>query len=146
MAPSLSLRSVLALLSTLSLVLSVSAQTGASASPTTAPQTTFRGNSTTARPSPSSTSTIGTSGPPDVYLNVPELHVGRIELDVEDLSAHLNLRAKVANLVTLNAGVQVSVQKVNITIADVDAELELVVRLGTQTRRPQSLRSRVNVS
>lgn len=31
---------------------------------------------------------------------------------------------------TLNAGVAVSIEKVNITIADVDAELELVVRLG----------------
>jgi hypothetical protein len=32
--------------------------------------------------------------------------------------------------VTINAGVQVSIQKVNITITDVDAQLELVVRLG----------------
>ncbi|KAH0336372.1 hypothetical protein KCU81_g8577, partial [Aureobasidium melanogenum] len=67
---------------------------------------------------------------PDVYLNVPELHVGRIELVVDKLSADLNLNAKVANLVQLNAGVQVAVEKVNITIAEVDAEVELVVRLG----------------
>jgi hypothetical protein len=74
--------------------------------------------------------TVETSTPPDVYLNVPELHVGRIELDVEELQADINLNAKVAGLVTINAGVQVSVQKINITIADVDVNLELIVRLG----------------
>lgn len=31
---------------------------------------------------------------------------------------------------SINAGVQVSIKKVNLTIADVEAELELVVRLG----------------
>lgn len=36
---------------------------------------------------------------------------------------------------TLNAGVAVSIEKVNITIADVDAELELVVRLGKHFTR-----------
>jgi hypothetical protein len=65
-----------------------------------------------------------------VLLRVPELHVGRIELDVERLQADLNLNAKVAGLVTINAGVMVSVEKVNITIADVDVNLELIVRLG----------------
>lgn len=42
----------------------------------------------------------------------------------------INLNAKVAGLVTLNAGVAVSIQKVNLTIVDVDAQLELIVRLG----------------
>lgn len=70
------------------------------------------------------------STPPDVYLNVPELHVGRIELGVEELQADINLNAKVAGLVQVNAGVQVSVQKINVTIADVDVNLELIVRLG----------------
>jgi hypothetical protein len=70
------------------------------------------------------------TGPPDVLLNVPTLHVGKIELDVENLEANINLNAQVASLVTINAGVAISVQKVNITITDVDAELELIVRLG----------------
>lgn len=112
----------------------VSAQTAASsATVTTAPRTTTSAssNSTSTR-SRSSAATAG--APPDVYLNVPELHVGRIELTVEKLSADLNLNAKVANLVQLNAGVQVSIEKVNITIAEVDAEVELVVRLGEFSR------------
>lgn len=70
------------------------------------------------------------STPPDVLLNVPTLSVGKIELDVDDLKANINLNAQVAGLVSINAGVAVSVQKVNITIADVDANLELIVRLG----------------
>jgi hypothetical protein len=65
-----------------------------------------------------------------VYLNVPNLSVGRIELDVDNLQANLNLAANVASLVSINAGVAVSVQKVNLTIVDVEAELELIVRLG----------------
>ncbi|KAL3419221.1 hypothetical protein PVAG01_09443 [Phlyctema vagabunda] len=103
-----------------------------SSSPTTTtfPQfsssTTRRGNSTT-----TSTSRPATlSGPPDVYLNVPNLSVGRIELDVENLKADINLNAAVAGLVSINAGVQLSVQKINLTIADIEAELELIVRLG----------------
>lgn len=72
------------------------AQTGATAATTTAPSTTFAGNTTSSRPTtvPSSSS-VGTSGPPDVYLNVPELHVGKIELDVDNLQADINLNAKV---------------------------------------------------
>ncbi|KAH8898312.1 hypothetical protein GQ53DRAFT_415772 [Thozetella sp. PMI_491] len=70
------------------------------------------------------------STPPDVLLRVPNLSVGRIELDVDNLQAEVNLAAQVANLVSINAGVAVSVKKVNITIADVDAELELIIRLG----------------
>lgn len=71
-----------------------------------------------------------TTSPPDVLLRVPNLSVGRIELDVDNLSAEINLAAEVASLVTINAGVQVGVTRVNITIVDVEAELELIVRLG----------------
>ncbi|CAD0110852.1 unnamed protein product [Aureobasidium uvarum] len=102
----------------------ISAQTA-----TTAPRTLSNSTSST-RTSTSRSSAFTSNAPPDVYLNVPELHVGRIELTVEKLSADLNLNAKVANLVQLNAGVQVAVEKVNITIAEVDAEVELVIRLG----------------
>lgn len=75
--------------------------------------------------------TLPTGGaPPDVLLHIPQLSVGRIELDVEELKADINLNAKVAGLVSVNAGVAISVQKINITIADVEAQLDLVVRLG----------------
>jgi hypothetical protein len=108
----------------------ISAQTTSEAAPSTPPPTSTRvpvGNGTST--TPPEVAPTGSS-PPDVLLRVPELHVGRIELDVERLQADLNLNAKVAGLVTINAGVQVSVEKVNITIADVDVSLELIVRLG----------------
>ncbi|GJC86179.1 hypothetical protein ColLi_09017 [Colletotrichum liriopes] len=89
---------------------------------TTAQGTSASGGGTTSRPS--------STPPADVYLKVPELSVGRIELDVDNLSAEVNLAAEIAKLVTINAGVQIGIEKVNITIVDVEAELELVIRLG----------------
>ncbi|KAI6911418.1 hypothetical protein KC318_g4243 [Hortaea werneckii] len=102
----------------------IAAQTATSPTITSAPKT----NSTSRSPTGTSAETLASA--PDVYLNVPTLHVGRIELDVDNLNADINLNAKVAQLVSINAGVQVGINKVNLTIADVDAELELVVRLG----------------
>jgi hypothetical protein len=69
------------------------------------------------------------SDEPDVYVDVPELHVGELNIDVEQLQAHLALRAQVANLVNLIAGVQVSVDKVKIDLKDVNAKATLKVRL-----------------
>ena len=57
-------------------------------------------------------------------------HELTIGADVENLQADINLNANVAQLVTINAGVQVAISKVNLTIADVSAELDLIVRLG----------------
>ena len=50
--------------------------------------------------------------------------------DVDNLQADINLNANVAQLVQINAGVQVGISKVNLTIVDVDAQLDLIVRLG----------------
>jgi hypothetical protein len=66
---------------------------------------------------------------PDVFVDVPNVHVGKVEVDVERLEAHLALRAQVANLVNLVAGVHVGVDKVKIDIEDVDASALLKVRL-----------------
>ncbi|MCJ1331436.1 hypothetical protein MMC10_008126 [Thelotrema lepadinum] len=107
-----------------------SATTPASQPSTPFPTGTPPTNGTGSSGSGSRSSAADNSTAPDVHLNVPQLSVGRIELDVDDLSADINLNAQVAGLVTINAGVQVSIQKVNITIADVEASLELTVRLG----------------
>jgi hypothetical protein len=66
---------------------------------------------------------------PDVYVFVPQLEVGELMIDVERLDAHLALRAEVANLLSLIAGVHVGVSKVKIDLKDVKAEAELKVRL-----------------
>jgi hypothetical protein len=116
-------QSALTALSVILFAQHISAQT--SSTTPTSDATTTRASTT-----PTLTPTAASSTVPDVYLNVPTLSVGRIELDVEDLRADINLNAQVANLVTLNAGVAVSIQEVNLTISDVDANLELIVRLG----------------
>lgn len=56
------------------------------------------------------------TNPPDVWLNVPNLSVNKILLVVDNLKVHLGLSAKVANLVSLNADADVSIDKVNLTI------------------------------
>jgi hypothetical protein len=66
---------------------------------------------------------------PDVLLDIPTVSVDEITLDVQNLQAHLALDARVASLVTLTAGVDVSIEKVNLTIKGVDASVLLIVRL-----------------
>lgn len=65
----------------------------------------------------------------DVLLDVPLLKVDEIELDVENLEAHVSLEAELANLVKLNVGADVRLGKVDLTIKGVEAEALLKVRL-----------------
>jgi hypothetical protein len=60
---------------------------------------------------------------------VPDLHVDEIELDVENLHAHLALQARLANLLELRAGAHVAVEKVQLDIKGVAARAMLKVRL-----------------
>jgi hypothetical protein len=69
------------------------------------------------------------SDQPDVLLDIPNLSVDEITLDVQNLAVHLALDARVASLVKLTAGVDASIEKVNITIKGVQATALLVVRL-----------------
>ncbi|HYC40658.1 MAG TPA: hypothetical protein VEB63_09230 [Chitinophagaceae bacterium] len=66
---------------------------------------------------------------PDVLLDVPNLSVDTLVIEVDKLQANLSLDARVANLVVLKAGVDVSVDKVSIRIKGVQATALLVVRL-----------------
>ena len=137
-----SLRFIFTLCVCLLLVTFAHAQTASSTpTATSAPASSSAAGSVTASATASATAstTVSTSaagfsgnisGPPDVLLSVPTLSVGRIELDVDNLQADINLAANVAGLVSINAGVAVGITKVNLTISEVDAELELIVRLG----------------
>jgi hypothetical protein len=69
------------------------------------------------------------SDEPDVWVNVPDLHVGELNIDVGHLDAQLALRTQVAGLLSLIAGVQVSVDNVKIDLKDVNGKAELKVRL-----------------
>jgi hypothetical protein len=66
---------------------------------------------------------------PDVLLNVSDLEVDRINLEVEDLRAHVSVLAELANLVSLSVGVDARLEGVKLEIEGVEAEVLLRVRL-----------------
>jgi hypothetical protein len=65
----------------------------------------------------------------DVVLDIPNLCVNRVFLKVDSLTAKLNLDARVANLVRVNAGADVLVGNVDLTIQGVRAQVLLLVDL-----------------
>jgi hypothetical protein len=65
----------------------------------------------------------------DVVLDVPNLCVNRIFLKVDSLTATINLNARVANLVRVNAGAEVLIGRVDLTIEGVRAQALLLVDL-----------------
>jgi hypothetical protein len=72
-------------------------------------------------------------GDPDVFLDVPVLKVDAIHLELDDLTAHVALQAKVLDLVQLNAGVDVQLGRLRIDIKGVEAQALLKVRLDYVT-------------
>ncbi|MFF3896358.1 hypothetical protein ACFYY3_24865 [Streptomyces sp. NPDC001812] len=66
---------------------------------------------------------------PDVFLDVPVLKVDEIDLDVEDLRAHVSLQAEVLDLLKLNVGADVTLGRVHLGISGVEAQAQLKVRL-----------------
>lgn len=70
----------------------------------------------------------------DVVLLVPDLSVDSIGLNVQNLRAHLALAANAANLVTLDAGADVGIDRVRLDIVGVRAEAYLWVDLDNVSR------------
>jgi hypothetical protein len=68
-------------------------------------------------------------GDPDVVLDVPVLKVDEIDLEVEDLRAHVSLRAELADLVKVNVGVDVYLDRVKLGLKGVEAQALLKVNL-----------------
>lgn len=66
---------------------------------------------------------------PDVVLDVPMLNVEEIDLEVEDLRAHVSLQAELADFVKINVGVDAYLDKVKLGIKGVEAQAQLKVRL-----------------
>ena len=65
----------------------------------------------------------------DVVLEVPNLCVRRIQLGVRNLEAHVALNALVANLVRVQAGADVTIKSVDLTLQGVRAEALVLVDL-----------------
>lgn len=70
-----------------------------------------------------------TGDEPDVFLDIPNLSVDEIKIDVQNLEAHIALNARLANLLSLNAGADVRIERVNVQIKGVKAQAQLIVRL-----------------
>jgi len=66
---------------------------------------------------------------PDVFLDVPVLNVEELDLEVNDLRAHVSLRAELADLVKINIGVDAYLDKVTLGIKGLEAQAQLKVRL-----------------
>ena len=87
-----------------------------------------------------------------MLLDVPVVKVDSIHFELDDLDAHVALKAKVLDLVTLNVGVDVHLGKVRLDIKGVEAQALLKVRLDhvaaivdrvltTLDRNPELLKS-----
>ena len=66
---------------------------------------------------------------PDVLLDVPVLNVEELDLEVDNLTAHISVRAELANFVNINVGVDAHLDKVKLNIKGVEAQVQLKVRL-----------------
>ncbi|MFY1597540.1 hypothetical protein [Micromonospora sp. WMMD737] len=71
----------------------------------------------------------GGENEPDVLLDIPEVSVDSIRLAVDGLDADVSLRARLADLLQLDAGVRVHLEGVELDITGVHAEALLKVRL-----------------
>jgi len=69
---------------------------------------------------------------PDVILNIPNVSVDLIDFEINNLSARVAVDAAVANdAVRLFVGVDVHLERVKLTIENVQACAQLIVRLDT---------------
>ncbi len=65
----------------------------------------------------------------DLVLDVPVLNVDELDLEVDDLRAHVSVRAELADFVKVNVGVDVFLDKVKLGIKGVEAQALLQVKL-----------------
>jgi hypothetical protein len=72
---------------------------------------------------------LGSNQDPDVLLAVPNLGVDHIGLVVDNLRAHVELHAKVLDLLELHVGADVSIDKVDLQIDNVRVQAMLKVKL-----------------
>ena len=76
---------------------------------------------------------VSTFAEPDVYLNA-SVAVGELAIVVSNLTAKINVDAKVLQLLQFNAGVDLSIDRVSLLLQDVKAEVLLEARLANLVR------------
>lgn len=72
---------------------------------------------------------LGGNRDPDVMLSVPNVGVDHIGLNVKNLHAHVDLHAKVLDLVELHVGADVGIEEVDLQIDNVRVQAMLKVKL-----------------
>lgn len=65
---------------------------------------------------------------PDVYLNA-SVSVGEIDIEVDNITAQVNVQADVLKLLHFTAGVDASIDRVKLTIQNISAKVLLEARL-----------------
>ena len=65
----------------------------------------------------------------DVVLDIPMLNVEELDLEVEELRAHISARAELAGFLSINVGVDAYVDKVKLNIKGVETQVQLKVKL-----------------
>jgi hypothetical protein len=82
-------------------------------------------------------------GTPAFLLDVPVLKVDELDLEVDDLRAHISLRAELASFVKINVGVDLHLDKVKLDIKGLEAQALLKINLdkvlGTLDRALESI-------
>ena len=65
----------------------------------------------------------------DVVLDIPVLNVEELDLEVDELRAHISARAELAGFLNISVGVDAYVDKVKLRIKGVEAQVQLKVKL-----------------
>jgi len=76
---------------------------------------------------------LGSNQNPDVLLSVPDLEVDKINLQVENLHADVDLRARVLDVVDIHVGALVDLGQVELEIENLRAQAILKVQLDKVT-------------
>ena len=69
------------------------------------------------------------AGEDDVVLDIPMLNVEELDLEVEELRAHISARAELAGFLNISVGVDAYVDNVKLNIKGVEAQVQLKVKL-----------------
>lgn len=65
----------------------------------------------------------------DVTLEVPTLNIEELELEVEELRAHISARAELVDFLNIGVGVDVYLDNVKLQVQGLEAQLQLKVKL-----------------
>jgi pyruvate/2-oxoglutarate dehydrogenase complex dihydrolipoamide acyltransferase (E2) component len=65
----------------------------------------------------------------DVVLDIPVLKVEELDLEVDELRAHISARAELVGFLNISVGVDAYVDKVKLRIKGVEAQVQLKVKL-----------------